>query len=91
MRPRDLVEAWVARSGGRLSFDRPHAGGMAFVAYDWPIASAELSRRAREEESVFVVAGDWFGLDGHLRIGTGGEREPLEEGLHRLDRLFERL
>jgi aspartate/methionine/tyrosine aminotransferase len=61
---------------------------MAFVGYDFPIGSAELSRRLREEESVFVVAGEWFGLDGRLRIGTGGERERLEEGLRRVDKVL---
>ena len=83
-----IIEAWIGRWNGRLSYRRPDAGGMAFVRYDWPIGSAELSRIARERESVFVVAGEWFGMDGHLRIGTGGEPHVLEEGLARLDRLF---
>lgn len=83
-----VIDDWIARSGGRLSYRRPHAGGMAFVRYDWPIGSAELSRLARERESVFVVAGEWFGMDHHLRIGTGGEPDVLREGLARLDRLL---
>ena len=86
--PHRALEAWIGRWNGRLSYRRPDAGGMAFVRYDWPIGSAELSRIARERESVFVVAGEWFGMDGHLRIGTGGEPHVLEEGLARLDRLF---
>jgi aspartate/methionine/tyrosine aminotransferase len=84
----EVIEAWVARWNGRLSWRRPQAGGMAFVGYDFPIGSAELSRRLREEESVFVVAGEWFGLDGRLRIGTGGERERLAEGLRRVDKVL---
>lgn len=87
----DIIDSWVTRSDGHLSYDRPDAGGMAFVAFDFPVSSSTLSRRAREEESVFVVAGEWFGMDGHLRIGIGGEREHLEEGLRRLDRLFSTL
>jgi aspartate/methionine/tyrosine aminotransferase len=86
-----IIDQWVARWNGRLRYDRPAAGGMVFVAYDFPINSSELSRRLREQESVFVVAGDWFGLDGHLRIGTGGHAHELEEGLHRIDRVLRSL
>ena len=77
----DVIDRWVGRSGGLLSYDRPEAGGMAFVAYDLPVGSEELARRARENESVLVVAGS----------GTGGERETLEDGLQRLDRVFARI
>ncbi len=87
----DIVDAWIAGSSGRLSYDRPQAGGMAFVSYDLPISSTELSRLAREEESTFVVAGAWFGLEGHIRIGIGGDSADLQEGLGRLDRLFARI
>jgi aspartate/methionine/tyrosine aminotransferase len=86
-----IIDAWVARWNGRLRYDRPAAGGMVFVAYDFPIGSSELSRILREKESTFVVAGDWFGLDGHLRIGTGGHAHELEEGLKRIDRVLSRL
>jgi aspartate/methionine/tyrosine aminotransferase len=79
------VDDWVTRWNGRLSYVRPAAGGMAFVQYDFPINSTELTRLIRERESVFVVAGDWFGLDGHLRIGIGGDTATLEEGLRRID------
>jgi len=83
-----LVQGWIERWNGRLSWRRPDAGGMAFVGYDFPIRSADLSRRIREEESVFVVAGEWFGLENHLRIGTGGEAEHLQAGLARIDRVL---
>lgn len=87
----DRIDAWIGKWNGRLRYDRPAAGGMVFVAYDFPIGSSELSQRLREEESTFVVAGDWFGLDGHLRIGTGGHAHELEEGLARIDRVLKRL
>jgi aspartate/methionine/tyrosine aminotransferase len=86
-----IIDAWIDRWQGRLRYVRPDAGGMVFVAYDFPVNSTELSRRIREEESTFVVAGDWFGLDGHLRIGTGGHAGELEEGLRRIDRVLSTL
>ncbi len=87
----EVIDRWVGAWNGRLAWRRPQAGGMAFVRYDFPIGSGELSTRLRQEESVFVVAGDWFGMDGHLRIGTGGERHVLEEGLRRIDRVLKSL
>jgi aspartate/methionine/tyrosine aminotransferase len=84
----EIIDAWVARWNGRLRYVRPAAGGMVFVAYDFPIGSTALSERIRAEESTFVVAGDWFGMDGHLRIGTGGHAQELEEGLRRIDRVL---
>jgi hypothetical protein len=87
----EVIQAWIDRWNGRLSWRRPEAGGMAFVHYDFRIGSSELSTRIREAESVFVVAGDWFGLDGYLRIGTGGEPEHLVEGLARVDRVLAKL
>jgi aspartate/methionine/tyrosine aminotransferase len=86
-----IIDDWVARWNGRLRYDRPAAGGMVFVAYDFPINSSELSTILRERESTFVVAGDWFGLDRHLRIGTGGHAHELIEGLERIDRVLKSL
>jgi aspartate/methionine/tyrosine aminotransferase len=79
------VHDWVTRWNGRLTYVPPAAGGMAFVRYDFPINSTDLSRLIRERESVFTAAGDWFGLDGYLRIGIGGDTATLEEGLRRID------
>ncbi len=79
------IDEWVVRWNGRLAYQPPAAGGMVFVRYDFPINSTELSRLIRERESVFVVAGDWFGLDGHLRVGIGGDSGKLDEGLRRID------
>jgi aspartate/methionine/tyrosine aminotransferase len=36
------------------------------------------------EHRVVVTPGEFFGLAGHVRIGFGGEAEPLDRGLSRL-------
>jgi aspartate/methionine/tyrosine aminotransferase len=84
-------EEWAAAIGGGLSYRRPQAGGMVFFRYPWVVNSTELSRRLRERESVFVVAGDWFGMDQHLRIGLGSEPDKLNAGLERLGRFISSL
>jgi aspartate/methionine/tyrosine aminotransferase len=85
----DIVERWVEKRN-RWSWQRPAAGGMAFLRYDFDIPSEVLSNELREEESVFVVAGSWFGIENHIRIGIGVKTEHLVEGLARLDRFLSR-
>ena len=83
----DIVERWIEKRN-RWSWQRPAAGGMAFLRYDFEMTSEALSNELREEESVFVVAGSWFGIENHIRIGIGVKTEHLVEGLARLDRFL---
>jgi hypothetical protein len=69
---------------------RPDSGGMAFVSYPGGMASEEFVRALREEEGVFVCAGAWFGIEGHLRIGIGVEHDHLVEGLAAISRFAAR-
>jgi aspartate/methionine/tyrosine aminotransferase len=85
----DIVERWVEKRN-RWSWQRPAAGGMAFLHYDFDMSSEDLSNQLREEESVFVVAGSWFGIENHVRIGIGVKTEHLVEGLARLDAFLSR-
>jgi aspartate/methionine/tyrosine aminotransferase len=83
----DIVGRWVERRN-RWSWERPAAGGMAFLRYDFDMPSEKFSEALREEESVFVVAGSWFGIENHIRVGIGVQTEHLVEGLARLDRFL---
>ncbi|WP_230534121.1 aminotransferase class I/II-fold pyridoxal phosphate-dependent enzyme [Microvirga roseola] len=85
----DIVGRWVEKRN-RWSWERPAAGGMAFLRYDFDMLSEALSEKLREEESTFVVAGSWFGIENHIRIGIGVKTEHLVEGLARLDRFLAR-
>lgn len=80
----DIVQRWIEKRN-RWTWQRPAAGGMAFLQYDFDMPSEALSNAFREEESVFVVAGSWFGIENHIRIGIGVKAEHLVEGLARLD------
>jgi aspartate/methionine/tyrosine aminotransferase len=85
----DIVQSWIEKRN-RWSWQRPAAGGMAFLHYDFDMSSEDLSNAFREEESVFVVAGSWFGIENHIRIGIGVKTEHLVEGLARLDSFLAR-
>jgi aspartate/methionine/tyrosine aminotransferase len=86
-----LLKDWAAMRANSVSLVPPEAGGMAFLNYARLLNSTELSHRLRIEENVFVVAGDWFGLDGRIRVGIGGDQGLLLEGLSRLGRFLDRL
>jgi aspartate/methionine/tyrosine aminotransferase len=67
-----LVRRWIERQEG-LTHIAPEAGAIVFVRHAHPIRSSELTERLREERSVLVVPGDFFDMDGYLRIGFGSE------------------
>jgi aspartate/methionine/tyrosine aminotransferase len=62
---------------------------MAFVRYDLDINSTELSEWLRKEHSVFILAGDTFGMDRHFRLGIGSETAYLTAGLERVRRALQ--
>lgn len=77
-------EAWMEENESLFSFVPPQAGAIAFVRYNRNINSSELVQRFIKEQSVYVVPGDHFGLDHHLRISYGLPEDYLNEALRRL-------
>lgn len=75
-----LVRRWIEQQEG-LTHVAPEAGAIAFVRHTHPFRSSELSERLREERSVLLVPGDYFGMDGYLRIGFGSDPKYLESAL----------
>lgn len=75
---------WVESLGQHIRFTPPKAGGMAFMRYDYPMNSSELAEWLRIEESVFILAGDTYGMDGFFRIGIGAQTSHLLDGFERV-------
>ena len=75
-----LVRRWIERQEG-LSHIAPEAGAIVFVRHDSPRPSSQLTERLRAERSVLIVPGDFFDLDGYLRIGFGSDPAYLESAL----------
>ncbi len=82
---------WLEPYRGRIRLIPPRAGGMAFVGYEAQVNSTLVATRLREDHGVFVVAGDWFGMDGYLRIGIGVTPDVLTKGLERIDQTLRAL
>ena len=82
------LEEWAGKHKDLLSFIPPKAGGIAFIKYSMKINSSELMTKLRKEKSVFIVAGDLFGMDQYLRIGIGSEKDYLMAGLNLFDEVL---
>ncbi len=81
-----ILSQWITDHGDLFKFIPPKAGGMAFMKYDIDINSTELSTWLRKQESVFIVPGDCYGMDGHIRIGVGERSAYLIEGLTKMSK-----
>jgi len=80
----DRFEKWIKSQEGVFSLVPPQAAAIAFVRYHREINSTDLLKRLMDEQSVYLVPGDHFGLDHHLRISYGVPEEYLDEALRRL-------
>jgi aspartate/methionine/tyrosine aminotransferase len=76
-----IVRRWIERREAALWHAPPQAGAIAFVRYAHKVGSTELVERLRDEQSVLVVPGDHFDMDGYLRIGFGGDPLALTRAL----------
>lgn len=85
------VERWLRDAGLPFDWASPDAGAFLFARFDLPINSTALVTRLRDEESVLIVPGDQFGLDGYLRLGIGEHVDYVLEGLGRLRALLGRV
>jgi aspartate/methionine/tyrosine aminotransferase len=80
---------WLERRAATLSHVPPEAGAIAFVRYSHRIGSTQLVERIRDEQSVLVVPGDHFEMDGFLRIGFGCDPELLVSALERIGQVLD--
>jgi aspartate/methionine/tyrosine aminotransferase len=81
-------ERWARGHSDLLTWVPPQAAPVAFVRYGADVSSTELAMRLIHEQSVEIVPGDHFGMDGHLRISFGLPEDYLREGLDRISPLL---
>ena len=55
------------------------------------IQISELIEKIRNEASVMLVAGDWYGMDNFIRFGYGAKRSDLKNALDRITPVFKSL
>jgi aspartate/methionine/tyrosine aminotransferase len=84
-----IVRRWIERRSPHLSHIAPEAGAIVFVRYAHPINSTTLIERLRDEQSVLLVPGDHFEMDGYLRIGFGSDPGYLARALELAGEVFD--
>ena len=84
-----VLHPYLARWG--CSWRDPEAGAICYARYPWDINSSAFAERLRSEQSVLVVPGDQFAMDGYVRFGIGLHDEPHQQALARIDRLVHNL
>ena len=77
-------ESWCQVNDDLITLVPPEAAAIAFVRYHKETNSSQLVDRLIQEQSTYVVPGDHFGLDHHLRISYGLPDEYVNEGLSRV-------
>ncbi len=78
-----VLEHWMEEAGV-FRYRAPDAGAICWTRYALPVSSSELAERLRVEQSVLVVPGEQFGMDGYLRIGYGLLEDDLRAALDRV-------
>lgn len=79
------LEAWLSARSDIFEYVRPRAGAICYTRYDLDIGSSDLAGRLKDEQSVLIVPGDHFHMDGYMRIGYGIPRDELREALDRIE------
>lgn len=85
------LEDWVKKHKTLFKLIPPRAGAVTFPHYFMKINSTELATRLIREKSVFIVAGDCFGMDHYLRIGIGSEKAHFLAALGLIDQALEEI
>lgn len=81
-------EQWCKNNKDLFSLVPPQAAAIAFIRYHHSINSTNLCKRLIQEKKMYVVPGDHFGIDHHLRISYGLPANYLNEGLNRLSQMI---
>lgn len=80
-----VLQAWMDSQSGLFSYTPPQASAVTFIRYHLDINSTALMEKLCRDASVFVGAGDCFGMDHHLRIAFGQEKRVLEDAFQRIE------
>ncbi len=86
-----ILKEWLDSQQGLFTHTPPQASAVAFIRYELDLNSTELMEKLCNQASVFVAAGDSFGMDRHIRIAFGQEKPVLDEAFSRIQQTLESL
>jgi capreomycidine synthase len=80
----DVVQDWATAHDDLVTLAPPIGGVSVFPRLEGVPDTADFCEELFQKRGVLVIPGSCFGAPGHVRIGFGGRREPLVEGLEQL-------
>ncbi|MBT5718934.1 MAG: aminotransferase class I/II-fold pyridoxal phosphate-dependent enzyme [Gammaproteobacteria bacterium] len=86
-----ILKEWMDSQDGLFSHTPPQASAVTFIKYNLDVNSTALMEKLCTEASVFVGAGDSFGMDNHIRIAFGQSKEVLDEAFSRIEKTLDSL
>ena len=79
-----VLEEWLARQGGVFDVRPADATSIAFVRYNLPLSSRELTEHIRRQASVLLAPGGYLGAEQYLRITLGYAPDKVRAALDRV-------
>ncbi|MDP6593626.1 MAG: aminotransferase class I/II-fold pyridoxal phosphate-dependent enzyme [Candidatus Marinimicrobia bacterium] len=83
-----ILQGWVDGQDGLFSFTPPQAAAIAFLRCHFDGGSVRLIEQIRDEQSVLVMPGKWFGMENYIRVGYGTPADYLKAGLDRMAQML---
>jgi len=79
-----VLSEWMLANQDILEWVKPHGGVMCFPRYRANMSSIELCQKLLHDHGVMVNPGEYFNLDGHIRLGYACPEDILRSGLNAL-------
>ena len=76
-----MCREWVESFNGFLEFTEPTAGAFCFVKYHADVPSLEIANSVRINHNTLIAPGIHFGMEGYLRLWTGGDTDFIRQGM----------
>lgn len=76
-----ILSQWIASNPDIVSWVPPCEGVVAFVKYGVSGDSLQVAGELADVDSVLVIPGACFEIEGYFRIGFGGDTDILQAGL----------
>ena len=79
-----ILSEWMQANQDIVEWVIPHGGIMCFPKYRLEMSSIELCQKLLENHGGMVIPGEYFNMDGHIRLCYTSSEEALKNGLNSL-------
>jgi aspartate/methionine/tyrosine aminotransferase len=76
-----ILSKWMEANQDIVEWVLPHGGIMCFPRYRVDMSSIELCQKLLDDHKVMVNPGEYFNMDGHIRLGYACPEDILRNGL----------